>query len=113
MRKMKLSLRAFKQRKGNTTKSMQTVVHLVVVDPEKGKKYPENFVCVLPAQFGFPSVVFEKLYGDRSREAAKEFLTEALQRENDCEIRAEIQRRIKALDQSNKKTKNEDSKPQA
>ena len=107
---MKLSLRAFKQRKGKTTKTMQTVVHLVVVDPEKGKKYPDNFVCVLPAQFGFPSVVFEKLYGDKSRDAAKEFLTEALEREVDSEVRAEIQRRIKALDQQDRKNKKDESK---
>jgi hypothetical protein len=111
---MKLSLRAFKQRKGKTTKTRQTKVHLVLVDPEKGMKYPDNFVCVLPAQFGFPSVIFEKLYGAKARETAKELLIEALQKEADGEVRAEIQRRIKALDPPNKKYKKEISKqPQA
>jgi hypothetical protein len=104
MRKMKLSLRAIIQRKGRTIKTTQTKIRLVVVDPEKGRKYPDNFVCVLPAQFGFPSGVFEKLYGQRSREAAKGFLMEALAGELDADVRSEILRRIKAIDdQQNKK----------
>jgi hypothetical protein len=32
-----------------------------VVDQEKGTKYPENFVCVLPEFFGLPTRKFEKL----------------------------------------------------
>jgi hypothetical protein len=103
MRKMKLSLRAIIQRKGRTTKTMQTKIRLVVVDPEKGRKYPDNFVCVLPAQFGFPSGVFEKLYGQRSREAAKGFLMEALAGELDADVRSEILRRIKAIDDQQSK----------
>ncbi len=94
---MKPSLHALKKQKGLTTTTRRRVVHLVVVDQEIKKKYPANFICVLPGQFGFPSSTFEKLYGFNSKSIAKELLTEALEKENDSEVKSEIMRRLKSL----------------
>jgi hypothetical protein len=96
---MKIKIMAFKRKKGCTDRTRKTVVHIVLVDQEKSKKYPDNFVCVMPAQLGFPSALFEKIYGDRSREAAIGFFNEALKQEQDPEIKKEIQSRINALSQ--------------
>ena len=94
---MKLSVRGFKRKKGGTTRTRETVIHLILVDQEKSKRYPDNFVCVLPVQLGFPSSLFERLYGNKSKGKAMEFLNEALKQEQDPEIKKEIQRRINAL----------------
>jgi hypothetical protein len=96
---MRISIKAFKRKKGCIDRTRETVVNLVLVDQDKSKDYPDNFVCVLPAQLGFPAALFEKLYGDKSKEAALGFLNEALKREQDPEIKKEFQRRINALSQ--------------
>ena len=43
-----------------------------VVDSSKSKSYPQNFVCMLPSQFGKGKVdsAFRKLFGDKSLEQA-------------------------------------------
>ena len=95
---MNPSLHVFKKQKGRTTATRKTVVHIVVVDQEKGRKYPENFVCVLPEFFGFPSRTFEKLYGDSAIEVARSLLFEALEKEKDSEVKLDIERRLKGLE---------------
>ena len=94
---MKPSLHALKKQKGLTTPTKKTVVSLAVVDQEIKKKYPANFVCILPRQFSFPTCTFQKLYGDNSRDMAKKLLTKALERENDSEVKSEIIKRLKCL----------------
>jgi hypothetical protein len=95
---MKPSLYVLKKTKGQTTPTKKTVLRIVVTDEEKGKKYPANFVCILPSQFGFPSCVFEKLYGNKSKEVAKKLLTEAHRKNEDAEVKAEIKRRLRTLE---------------
>ncbi|MFB3888971.1 MAG: hypothetical protein ACE14S_05730 [Candidatus Bathyarchaeia archaeon] len=97
---MQPSLYAVKKQKGQTTGTRKTLVRLVVIDHEKGKKYPQNFVCVLPGQLGFPTSTFDKLYGTRAEEMAKTLLTDALKRETDSAIRREIRRRLEAFQRS-------------
>jgi formylmethanofuran dehydrogenase subunit E len=72
-----------------------------VVDSDKAKSYPSNFICMLPSQISVDQKknnVFSKIFGDKSEEQAKTLLTHALQNENDMEIKNEIERRLKLLD---------------
>jgi len=72
-----------------------------VVDLDKGKKYPLNFVCMLPTQLnpkGKGLCVFVNVFGDRSLEVAKGLLLDALEIESDAEVRAELGRRLKLLE---------------
>jgi hypothetical protein len=72
-----------------------------VVDLDKGKNYPLNFVCMLPAKIdadGKTQSVFLQLFGDKSVEQARELLTGALETESDSEVKAEIERRLNMLE---------------
>ncbi len=70
---------------------------MAVVDCEKGKKYPENFICTLPGQLGSPACIFDQLYGRNAKEMAKKLLTEALDKEADPEVKLEIEKRLKMI----------------
>jgi len=71
-----------------------------VVDSSKSKSYPQNFVCMLPSQLGKGKVdsAFLKLFGDGSLDQAKALLKAAKDKEDDSEIKAEIERRLKLLE---------------
>jgi hypothetical protein len=72
-----------------------------VVDLDKGKDYPLNFVCMLPRQLGPKGKglsVFVKVFGDKSLEQARALLTGALETEDNPEVKAEITRRLKLLE---------------
>jgi len=72
-----------------------------VVDLDKGKGYPLNFVCVLPMQLGPKGTglsVFVKVFGDKSLEQARALLIGALETEDDSEVKAEITRRLKMFE---------------
>jgi hypothetical protein len=76
-------------------------IRFAVIDLAKSKKYPANFICVLPQQpsaNGKPSNVFSKVFGKDSVELAKRLLTKALKNEEDSEIKAEIENRLKLLE---------------
>lgn len=76
-------------------------IRFAVVDLDKSKNYPANYVCMLPLQpraNGKAHNVFSKLFGDESLEKAKRLLTEALKTESDLEIKAEIEKRLKLLE---------------
>ena len=73
----------------------------VVVDLNKGKDYPVNFVCLLPMQpnsLGKGFSVFFGIFGDKSLIMAKKLLLEALETETDSEVKREIERRLKLLE---------------
>ena len=72
-----------------------------VVDLDKGKNYPLNFVCLLPTNInadGKSQSVFLQVFGDKSVEQARALLTGALETEGDSEVKAEITRRLKLLE---------------
>ncbi len=72
-----------------------------VVDLDKPKNYPLNFVCMLPMKIDADSKsqsVFLQIFGDKSMEQARALLTEALETETDSEVKAEISRRLKLLE---------------
>lgn len=71
-----------------------------VVDFSKSKSYPLNFVCMLPVQLGAgkSDSVFLRVFKDKSFEQAKALLKGAFEREDDSEVKAEIERRLKLLE---------------
>jgi hypothetical protein len=76
-------------------------IQLVVVDMDKGKNYPLNFVCVLPRCYRIlekRSSQFAKLFGERSLHVARKLLVEAFRKEEDPEVLYLINKRIKAID---------------
>ena len=81
--------------------SMTKRFRFAVVDSDKSNSYPLNFVCMLPTKLnskGKGLSVFVKVFGDKSLEQARALLTGALLTEDDSEVKAEIERRLKLLD---------------
>ena len=71
-----------------------------VVDLDKSKSYPSNFVCMLPTQINGKTrleSIFMKVFGDKSIEQARALLAEALETEEDADVKAEIEKRLKML----------------
>jgi len=76
-------------------------LRFAVVDPNKSKSYPENFVTMLPMKIepnGKTPNAFTKLFGNKSLKIARGLLTESLKKEKGSEIKAEIERRLKLLE---------------
>jgi len=95
-----MNLKLYAIRKGNQ-KVDAKCVQLVVVDLDKNKRYPLNFVCVLPRYFRLlekRSSNFAKIFGDRSICTAKNLLAEAKHREDDPDIQKVITKRIKDIE---------------
>ena len=95
----KLNLKLYAIKRGN--QQLDRCIQLVVVDLDKGKRYPLNFVCVLPRYFRLlekRSSKFAKLFGEKSLCLAKKLLVEAWHREEDPELRTVIDKRIKDID---------------
>ena len=72
-----------------------------VVDLDKSKSYPSNFVCMLPTQISGKArleSIFMQEFGDRSIEQARALLAEALETEEDADVKAEIEKRLKMLE---------------
>jgi hypothetical protein len=81
--------------------SLNRCIQLVVVDLDKGKRYPLNFVCVLPRYFRLlekRSSNFAKIFGEKSLCQAKKLLVEAKHAEEDPEIKTAINKRLKDID---------------
>jgi hypothetical protein len=72
-----------------------------VVDLDRAKDYPLNFVCMLPLRIDpckEERSVFVRVFGDKSLEVAKQLLVDALKVEDDSDVKVEIERRLKLLD---------------
>jgi hypothetical protein len=72
-----------------------------VVDLDKSKSYPSNFVCMLPMQISGKArleSIFMQVFGDKSLEQARALLAKALETEEDSEVKAEIEKRLKMLE---------------
>jgi hypothetical protein len=73
---------------------------MIVVDLDKSKNYPLNFVCILPRttiSLRKHSNIFSRIFGSDSLNVAKQLLRRALKREKDTEIKKELKQRLKAL----------------
>jgi hypothetical protein len=80
--------------------SRKGYIRLVVVDLDRSKKYPANFVCILPKHIkpaGKKATKFERMFEDDSLELAKKLLKRALRAEEDWELKAEIRKRLDLL----------------
>jgi len=76
-------------------------IYFVIVNLDKSKKYPANFVCILPTQKNSivkPSTEFSRVFGQDSLKLARQLLKDALKEEDDSEIRAAIEKRLKHLE---------------
>ena len=83
--------------------SIQTKIKYLfaVIDLDKSKQYPQNFVSVLPKKIDAivkPSNKFEELFGNESLEMAKQLLEKALKSRPDAEIAKAIMGRLKLLE---------------
>ena len=97
---MRPSLYLLKKHSGRSEYSRKTEVQVVVVDLDKSKQYPLNFICILPqatASLGKPSHIFGKVFGASSLEVAHKLLHRALKKEKDEAIRKELTKRLRAL----------------
>ena len=93
---MNLKLHAVKKGNQNFSKSIQ----LVVVDLDRSRHYPLNFVCVLPRYLRLlekRSSNFAKIFGEKSIRTAKNLLVEAEHKEQDPEIQKVINGRIRDI----------------
>jgi hypothetical protein len=82
---MKLKLRITKKETKDHTKPQY---RFAVIDLDKSKQYPQNFVCMLPKNIKLkvkPSNIFEKVFGKDSIEIAKQLLKKALKSRPDPE----------------------------
>ena len=100
MNGMNFKLRIFRR---DYTNNLSAWNHLrfAVVDLNKSKSYPENFVSILPMRIDSDEELqsaFAKFFGSESLATARGLLTEALKTEDDNEIKAEITRRLNLLD---------------
>jgi hypothetical protein len=89
-----------KKQNGRTEFTSETDVQVVVIDLDRSKDYPLNFICILPQtiiSLGKHSNLFCKIFGSSSLVVAKKLLQRALKREKDAEIRKELTKRLKIL----------------
>ena len=69
----------------------------IVVDLKKSKKYPQNFVCVLPKTIKSkpkPASNFERIFGEKSKELAKQLLKKAIKSDYDTRTKKVIKERL-------------------
>jgi hypothetical protein len=81
-------------------------IRIAVIDKDISKKYPENFVCILPRTFNPKSKnpnKFQEKYGNKSKQIIEELLNKALKSEEDQAIKKELLKRLQIL---NPKPKN-------
>lgn len=74
---------------------------LAVVDLDKAKDYPLNFVCLLPTKLfssGNAPTAFARIFGEKSLDIARRLLSDALRSEGDDVVRSEIEKRLKLLE---------------
>lgn len=72
-----------------------------VIDLDKAKKYPQNFVCVLPKEINVRlknQNAFVKLFSKNSLNVAKDLLHSLLNSNKNPELEKEIKQRLRNLD---------------
>lgn len=97
---MDLSLRILKRRMQDHSKNRMS---FVVIDLDKSKKYPLNFVCVMPQNKSIikeKGSAFAEIFGERRLEIAKKLLNQAFKNEKDDEIKSEIRKLLILLEET-------------
>jgi hypothetical protein len=76
-------------------------VHFAVVDQDKPKTYPANFICILPQHMSSvteDSSVFARIFKEKRIETAMKLLNDALESEDDPQIKKVIVERLRQLE---------------
>ena len=86
---------------GTHGNSLAKRFRFAVIDLDRSKNYPVNYVCMLPVQInprGKKPSTFSTIFGDRSLNIATQLLASAFETFTDAEVKAEIERRLKAIE---------------
>ena len=106
---MKLQLRITELEIRHYNTETKTKHLFAVIDLDKAKEYPQNFVSLLPKNIKSttkPANVFERLFGNESIKIAKRLLEKALKTRPNPKTRLAIRERLKLLNPKlNNKTK--------
>jgi hypothetical protein len=97
---MKLQLRITEKEIRHYNTETKTKHIFAVIDLDRSKQYPQNFVSLLPKNIKAaekPANVFEGLFGDESLKMAKYLLEEALKRRPNSKTKQAIRRRLELL----------------
>ncbi|MBK5133461.1 hypothetical protein JJE00_03425 [Candidatus Bathyarchaeota archaeon] len=76
-------------------------IRLAVIDLDKSKDYPANFVCMLPRTINPNAKTqnkFQEKYGSKSQEIIKKLLNQALKTEDDQDLKKELIARLTLID---------------
>jgi hypothetical protein len=89
--------------KGKTTKDYtpRRRLRFAIIDKDQTREYPTNFICILPQHMNTATAeasVFAKTFQENRADIAKRLLTDALQREQDPQIKKEIESRLRQLE---------------
>lgn len=90
---MKIKLKVFAE----DSNDIGRYYRFAVIDTEKSRVYPSNFVCLLPTVINNNEKtqnLFSKIFGDKSQEQAELLLTKALKNESEGIVKDEISRRL-------------------
>jgi hypothetical protein len=106
---MNLRLRITKKETNHYNTRTNTKHLFAVIDLDRSKLYPQNFVSVLPRHIKAivkPANAFEGIFGNESLEMANQLLRKALRSRPDSETTKAIRERLNLLDpQLNNKAK--------
>jgi len=97
---MKLQLRITELEIKHYNTENRTKHLFAVIDLDKAKEYPQNFVSVLPKHIKSttkPANVFERLFGNESIKIAKHLLEKALKTRPTPKAKLAIRERLKLL----------------
>ena len=84
----------------NTKDTTQKQHRFTVIDLERSRFYPQNFVCILPKNIQInnkPLNTFEKLFQNESKTVAMQLLEKALKTRPDFGTATSIRGRLKTL----------------
>ena len=98
---MKLKLLITKREITHHNTIIKTKYLFAVIDLDRSKQYPQNFVSVLPKNIKAivkPANIFEEIFGNQSLEMANQLLKKALRTRPDSETAKAIRERLKLLD---------------
>ncbi len=82
-------------------------IRIAVIDNDISKKYPTNFVCMLPKTIN-PNAKnpnkFQIMFKDKSKDLTKKLLNQALENTDDQDIKKELLTRLELLNPKPKNT---------
>jgi hypothetical protein len=99
---MNIKLQPFKMNNVGRN-SLAQRFRFAVVDLDKSRNYPANYICMLPLEIkgnGKKPSTFLTIFWDKSWSLATLLLKNSLETTADAEIKVEIERRLRTLERS-------------